>query len=135
MENEWTEEELAEAYAHEDLSVRSLHESWGMALMFAIVPLALGLMVLSRLLGEWIWKALPLVWVLVICAPFLLRFAMRWRSELPIDLPGHGRLSGRRKKRAILAAGTLFVAVAVFVELVWPWLFVEARALLLGWGI
>ena len=107
---------LAEAYVHENLRADAAQQTVGMAWLFALVPAGLTLVLLSALLGEWVWKLVPLLFVAAIGGPFLARLVVRWRSELPIDLPGHGRIEGARKRRLIAAAAALVIA-ALAVEL------------------
>lgn len=110
MNRETEEAELAQAYAHENLRADTAQKTVGMAWVFAIVPVGLMLLLLSALLGQWVWKAaLPLFLVGPYAGQLLARLGVRYHSDLPLDLPGHGRLAGRRKKRLVLAAMALLV--------------------------
>ena len=105
--------ELAAAYEAENEAVRLDGETIGMAAALGIIPLMLVAVLLSALLGEWVWDVLPAVFVAGVACVFLVRMGLfrRYLSDLPIHLPGHGILRGARKRRLLLQAGALAVVV------------------------
>ncbi|WP_133365613.1 hypothetical protein [Qipengyuania sediminis] len=109
---------LAEAHARGNARADAAQDTAGMAWLFAIVPAGLG----------------PLLFVAAgaFGAPFLARLALRWRSDLPLDLPRQARIVGARKRRSIAAAAAPAVAVPVVELLVEPWRLVTLRDLVQG---
>jgi hypothetical protein len=105
--------ELAAAYEAENEAVRLDGDSIGLAWALGLIPLMLVLLLLSAALGEWVWDALPALFVAGAAAVFLVRLGWfrRLASDLPIHLPGHGIVSGRRKRRLLLMAGALAVGL------------------------
>lgn len=94
---ELSEQALAEAYRHEDAVADAASQTAGMAWLFAIVPAGLVLLVLSALLGDWLWRLLPVLAIAAMVAPLLARVAVRWRSDCPWTCRGTvgSRASGR----------------------------------------
>lgn len=132
---EEAEDALTEAYRHEDAMADAASQTVGTAWLFAIVPAGLVMLLLSALLGDWLWRLLPVFAIGAMIAPLLARLVVRWRSDLPIDLPGHGRITGVRKKRRVLAAAGLLFAVLAWDQLVGPALTAWLRETLLAWRI
>ena len=97
------------------------------AIALAIIPFGLVVLFLAAVLGEWVWKGLPLLLVGFLAG---LKLWIAWRkrvdSSLPLVLPGVGRVTGARKRR-LAAGGAVLMTLAV----------VAAFALdtALGWGL
>ena len=105
--------DLAAAYEVENEAVRLDGETIGTAAALGIIPLMLVAVLLSALLGDWVWDVLPAVFVAGVACVILVRMGLfrRYASDLPIYLPGHGVLRGARKRRLLLKAGALGVVL------------------------
>lgn len=101
---------------------------------FALIPLMLVTLMLSALLGDWVWVLWPAgffaIWAMLALMPLRHRYA----NERPLELPNAVRLHGQRKRRFLLKlalmAGALFVGEWLFRmyggklwdwTVPWPW--------------
>ena len=105
--------ELVAAYEVENEAVRLDGETIGVAWALGLIPLMLVLLLLSGLLGDWVWDALLPLFIAGAACVYLAKLGLfrRYASALPIHLPGLGVLRGARKRKVLLQAGALFVVV------------------------
>ncbi|KRA83017.1 hypothetical protein [Altererythrobacter sp. Root672] len=96
--------DLVAAYEIENEAVRLDRETIGAAWVLGLIPLALVLALLSALLGDWIWRLLPAIFIAVGVGLPLMSLGRRFQSNLPLHLPGYGVFTGSAKKRLILKA-------------------------------
>ena len=126
---------LAAAYAAENEGVRLDREAFGVAWLFAIVPGSLVLLLLSAALGDAVWKALPVLFVGGIVVLMLVNSGLvrRYRSDLPMELPGHGTVAGPAKRRLVAKAIALLVGLTLLYVAEQAGAFARLRDWLMGW--
>lgn len=82
------------------------------AVVFGAIPVLAILALLSRLLGDWVWIAVPVIAWLALFGVLWMPMFYRLRGPEPLDLGEHGIWRGRRKRRLLwwyMAVGTLGV--------------------------
>lgn len=77
----------------------------------ALLPLGLVVLLLSVVLGEWVWVLMPLGFAGIVFAPWFLAVWRRHESGLPLVLPGGRVLEGAAKRRVLRIAGIGIPAV------------------------
>lgn len=118
------------------VTTSALLEGIGPMLVAGIIPLALVLLLLSAIFGEWVFKLFP---VIFIGAPLALvvwsATKGRLDSDEPFHIPGHGTFTGAKKRRLLIGGGlTLFgvLLAAVFGEMLVGEALVWLRGVLVG---
>lgn len=130
-----TSEEEAIERAALRRSVRDQIRDSGPVLLIGLIPLGLVIMFLGLLLGNWVWKALPVFVVMWFYGlPLLINYRAHADSSLPLDLPRLGRLTGKSKRRTVALASVALLVVIIAVKL-GGLAVVELRAWLLAWRV
>lgn len=105
--------------------IRSDMSAFKQAWPFAVIPVVLVALLLQAAVGPFSGRAMILLPLGLVTAWLLVPFYHHWRSaNIPIDVPGYGRLEGPAKRRAILRALPFVVgtaSVALFGPPEWGW--------------
>ena len=110
---------LEAAWAEECEANRLDRETLGWAWAVGLIPLGIVVLLLSALLGEWVWVLFPVGFFAIVFALGRLRWWRRYESAVPLAVPGFGTFSGAAKKRLLLQA-TAFAAAVMAAQYAFP---------------
>ena len=119
QEDQSTETALSDAeitarQAVEDGYTRDDVRAMGPVMLMAIVPIGLLLFTFSAIFGDWFWLVAPAMFIAAIYGmPIYRAWRGRVDSELPLDIPGHGRFTGQAKWRLATGGAALMLTAIV----------------------
>lgn len=113
-EPEPSDAEIAALQDVEDGYTRDDIRAMGPVMFMALVPVGLLIFTFSAIFGDRFWVVAPAVFIAAIYGmPIYRAWRGRGDSEVPLVIPGHGRFTGRAKRR--LATGGAVVLLTAIV--------------------